>query len=257
MKGFLTRKELRKKAKDNAKKLSKKKVRHLVDLTQWRQYLNYALNVLNGTRGANDKLARWHISFGTYLYFVRDKAQKAVPDDDFDVCFFYGDVDDATVKRNLESFQFKLVDVLRDDVHNKALHMTFEPTEDLKSRVGDKVLDVYFWYKHGKQYYHCYQKVHGKYEMKGIDCDKIDGMWKLYWFEDMFPVYVPYGQGAVLDEWYPCWMVRDKNFGVSKCKYTLYLDSFKDFKDEKYIAKQIEESKKEYKQFIENMRIRK
>jgi hypothetical protein len=255
MKGFHTKKEIRKAIR--YKKLSKKKARRLVDETQWKQYLNYILNVLNGTRGKNDKLARWHLSFGTYLHFIRDKAQQPVPTEDFDVCFFYGEVDPDIVKRNLESFQFKLVDELCDDVKGKPLHLTFKPGNDLVSRVSDKHLDIYFWYRHGKQYYHCYQKERGKFEMKGIDCEKIDGMWKLYWYEDMFPVYVPYAQGGVLDEWYPCWYIRDSKFGVSRTRYSVLLNSFKDWKNEENVKKQIVESKRNYAQFIADMRKRK
>jgi hypothetical protein len=223
---------------------------------QFTKYFNYVINVLTGTRSTNQDRCRWHLSFGTHLYYMRDRTTRPYPEADIDICLFYEEMDDAVLTKNFGSFQFELVDELRDDTQKKALHQIFRPVKDLARDVGDASLDIYYWYPHGRNYYHCYQKTGGRYEMKGIEKHKIDPLWQHYWKEESYPVYLPYAIGGVLDSWYPGWFKRDRNFGVSKSKYMVYLDSFKQWNKDDYIAKQLEKSGWEYNEFVEEYKKR-
>ena len=218
-----------------------------------RRYLNYVFNVLNGTRDRHDERISWHLAFGTLLYYIRDKKAGFPYEQDFDIGVFYDQANGEKLKKNFNSYQFDVVNELKDDLGNY-LHLSFLPNTELQRQLGRITLDIFFWYKHGRQYYHCYEKVDGGFDMKGIDCDKLDGNpWKEYWQDDLMPCYIPCRFGSCLDEWYPGWMRRQPNFGVSKTRYSVVVPSFKAWKNQDMIDRQIEKSKAEYDQYIERL----
>jgi len=189
------------------------------------------------------------LCFGTLLHFIRDKRFDMTEDIDIGII--------GKAESVLNSVQGVLEPscMIRDDYTNEPLNVHF-------NGLGCTV-DMYFWKKRNGYYYHTYDNQHinpvnGKlpeYEFKGVkaDCfDVPDDVIKAYQ-EDMrygrglndfgcwlHPVHgieaegitlpVPWGYGAVLDQWYPNWSIPNPQYGVSEAPHRFTVKTCKGIK---------------------------
>lgn len=181
--------------------------------------------------------ASWCLCFGTLLGVIRDK--KIIGDIDIGILDNHANVYSA-----LKSIM-TLVQCVVDDTTGMPYQAAF--------RMGDEILDVYFWYRRGGYAYHCYDEsvvrpqngVLPEYHFKGIPED-------IFWPKDTalrcvssackigrhintdntyrIPVpgipnegvyvHIPFGFGQALDHWYPgLWYIPDAQYGVSKAAH--------------------------------------
>ena len=176
----------------------------------------------------NEEPPTWFISFGTLLYFLRDKKRGVPFNQDIDISIF----EDAPIKHIIDCFtqyDFKLKDLMINDVTKKPLHIVFKK---------DYSIDIFVWIKSHSYYWHTYnhnmdrKKVPDKYVWKGTPCELMEGpVWKYYWDERVCPLNFPNKYGSLLDYWYQGWIIPDSRFGQSRAEKIMTLKTCKNLKE--------------------------
>lgn len=197
--------------------------------------------------------SKWFFCFGTLLEFVRSNKKVFCVDQDIDLGVIYGKCDGEQLIKAFVGNGYRVTQLIVHDVTKKPLNIHFTPDDETPT------IDVYFWIKKGGFYYHTYdvdnerKKIPSKYTFKGIKAEWIDIPKKIIknihekdpegrflineygiWTYDIFvdhgdtKFYLPYSYGTLLDEWYPGWLIPNKNFGQSKSRFTIKVKSCKE-----------------------------
>jgi len=213
--------------------------------------LNKITTVMSFQENVFGKRTRWFFCFGTMLEYVADRTFKL--NYDIDIGVFYGECDADKLIKGFKSFGYEVKDMVLHDVDKKPLNIHFRPTGELE---GTPHIDVYFWIKSKKYYYHTYdvnregKKILKKYVFKGIPAEWIEpdkkdieryrksgietgqvlneqGIWNydIYGDHNEYKFTIPYKYGTLLDEWYPGWRFRQHYKGQSMSRKTIELKS--------------------------------
>jgi len=175
---------------------------------------------------------KWFVSFGSLLWFVRDRLLGRPLEQDIDVSLEFGTFPrDHLISRMLD-YNYKLSGEVLDNHLKYPLQMTFSPSREMYP----VDIDVYFWVIGKKFAWHTYDVNHTKkiilneYVFKGVPADYITAPTVSYVWEEIAPeVKFPSMYGSLLDYWYPPkkgtdgkflpntgWMVQDKQYGQSQ-----------------------------------------
>jgi len=177
-----------------------------------------ALNIIHTI--FNHLQVKWFISFGSLLYFIRDRNMGVNFEQDFDVSVL-GECDYNRVIEFMGQWSFEVKRRILDDQTKEPLQLVF------KSKSIHFVIDVYFWRKYNGYWWHTYDYYGehpkngkpSKYVFKGTPKDAMSGEpWKYNWEEITGDINFPKNYGTLLDIWYPGWFVPDANFGQSKAE---------------------------------------
>lgn len=176
----------------------------------------------------NERPCRWFISFGTLLYFIRDKKLGRPFKQDIDISLF-GDAPIKSIVSYFSQYSMKPVTHMINDVTKEPLHVVFKAHHSI---------DIFVWVKANGYYWHTYDpdmtkdKIPKKYVWKGTPCELMDGeVWKYHWDERVGALNFPHLYGSLLDYWYPGWLVPDARFGQSKCEKIVTLKTCKNLKE--------------------------
>lgn len=174
---------------------------------------------------------KWFYSFGTLLYYIRDKNMGKKFNGDFDISIIGGEeIDASDFIPNMDQFGFKLKRKILNDVTGKPLNLVFEHN-DIKG-IG---IDVYFWVKGGNYYWHSFAEgfaKHEKYVFKATPALAFKGkLYKYVWEEIALPINIPNLYGTLLDIWYPGWFIPDRDFGYSRAEKTVETKSCKNLEE--------------------------
>lgn len=225
-------------------------------LEQFDRTMNSLLLCLNTCPSESGGTPEWFISFGTLLGFIRERGKNI---GDIDVSMFYEDGCGNQLINLMCQFNFKVNKKIVDPLLKDPLYVSFVPVD--RKMYGDNHVDIFFWFKGAdNRYYHTYdyemtnptggpQK---EYIFKGVDGDILRGAsWHEVWPSLNQVVRLPSKYGSLLDYWYPGWMRKDEYFGQSKTEYFVRVKNPDLLKNKDLIRPQIEESKKNYKEFID------
>ena len=161
---------------------------------------------------------KWFLSFGTLLYFIRDKNMGVPFEQDFDVSVL-GPCDEKRIINFMGQWSFEVCNRILNDRTKEPLQLVF------KSKSIPFCIDIFFWKKHNDYWWHAYDYygehpksgIPKKYVFKGTPKRFFKGeVWKYNWTDLTGNLNFPNLYGTLLDYWYPGWFVPDKNFGQSK-----------------------------------------
>lgn len=218
-----------------------------MDDQKFRTFYNQVSAIFMNAEGKHGNRARWQLAFGTLLYFVRDRAAGKPYTQDFDISMHFDDVNQEKLVACFDRYGFTLKGNLKSGIPGKSLHMSFAPTSDNMRWAGASNIDIFFWYEASGKYWHCYEVRDGKFIMKGIDKNLLDGRaWRYYWYDDLLPCYLPRNYGHCLDFWYPGWMIPMPRFGTSMTKYIVPVGQLKALGNPKVLEPAIQASRLEY-----------
>ena len=187
----------------------------------------------------------WFISFGTLLWFVRDRLLGRPFEEDIDISMIYGAVRREDVISKFSEYGYSLETELLDNYHRKPLQMTFKPEAP---GLWPATLDIFFWVLGHEYAWHTYdmfnrrQTIQDEYTFKGTPKELILAPTLPMVWEEISPtVLFPSKYGSLLDVWYPpqkdsagafipntCWMVQNKQYGQSKFSTMKTLKSCKE-----------------------------
>lgn len=208
------------------------------------------VNIAMQLRAAIDNTQqKCFLAFGTLLFWVRD--HQFVVEDDIDI----GVIGDPQAVDAAFSGVFTPIARVVDDATGQPYQITYS------SSLCSASIDVYFWKKKDGHYFHTYNHNHvdapngvlPEYEFKGIPASCFDvgqGTIEMYqedirYGRDMtdsgcwnklvpqipeegiaFPL--PFAYGWALDNWYPDWVTKRSQFGVSEAPNRFTVKSCKD-----------------------------
>lgn len=213
------------------------------------------LNIINQSLSniwTRDARARWFISFGSLLSFIRDNGNL---DSDWDISMFYG-LEASAVERAVCSLgHFALSEKVMDPEGVLPLKMTFTAVDP---RMHGHNIDIFFWVETPLYYWHTYNFFQEKtadgrlsqYRFKGIPkeyfaCADIRYIWPETKSEGVFPLQY----GTVLDYWYPGWKLPMSQFGydsTSMSRQIVTVQNPVELRDLKSLAVQLGESNEQY-----------
>ena len=169
---------------------------------------------------------KWFVSFGSLLWYIRDRNQGKRLEGDLDVSLFEP-VNARQLIGIANEFRFKLLGQIINDVTGAPFQIV------LKHETG-RVLDLYFWHETKKYYWHTYdfynrgKKIPSEYVFKATPKRDMDGdVWKYLVCDRIPEFHFPHKYGALLDIWYPGWYVPDSRFGQSHAAKTVEIKSCK------------------------------
>lgn len=181
------------------------------------------VDIIGTVLGRPELNAKWFISFGTMLYFFRDKNMGKPFDGDFDVSIL-GKPDWQLIVQMFEEWGYHVKTKLVHDKSGYPFQIVFKHDIFLND------IDLYFWVNANKYWWHTYdyykegKKVPKKYIFKGTPEYAFKGEPYLYtWDEIAHDLQFPNLYGTLLDCWYPGWFVPDKNFGQSHAEKVVKL----------------------------------
>lgn len=215
-------------------------------------------NTFNFVHAEDGAPGRWFFCFGTLKEYACQRTFSF--DYDIDIGLLYEEAHPDEVRRMVEGSGYRMTKVLLHDQHKKPLNMHFKPVHPKLE--GTPTIDVYFWYPAGAYLFHTYdvlkegRDVPSRYVFKGvprewivapaadvkrrrtqtstnIEADRLldtTGCWHFPIFDMMGDAYfkAPYAVGALLDEWYPAWVIRDAYKGQSQSRWTYNVRSCKE-----------------------------
>jgi len=218
------------------------------------------------------------LSFGGLWGLIKNRG--IVPDDDLDLCCFYG-ADWKRIEKCMASYGYTLNRGLKSDTEpENLLYCHFNSTN------GNVSICLSFWYLNDGIRYYCHDQNHeissgvavppSGYFFKGIPADIINSEADLRlveWpgIEGCYKISVPHRPGVILDYTYPDWAYIKQRYVVGKkhevkeekcvsiwkhgaCSpYQFWVKSMAQFSDKDYIDKQIVESKKDYYKILKKV----
>ena len=179
-------------------------------------HLARALNIIHTI--FNRLSSRWFVSFGSLLYFIRERNMGVPFEQDIDISII-GSCDHKKVIEFMKMWSYEVKGKILDDQTKKPLQLVF------KSKTVPFMIDVFFWKKHNDYWWHTYDYygehpkngIPSKYVFKGTPRWAMKGEpYKYNWEEITGNMNFPHLYGSLLDIWYPGWFVPDKNFGQSR-----------------------------------------
>jgi len=211
------------------------------------------------------------LSFGGLWGLIKNKG--VVPDEDLDLCTFYG-VDWKRIEKCFASYGYIMNRAMCNDSDTGNLIYAH-----FRSENNGPSLCLSFWYLHEGIRYYCHDQHRevnsgigvpkSGYFFKGIPSDIIsseDDLRLVEWpgIEGCYKISVPHRPGALLDYTYPDWAYVKQKYVVGnkhevkeeKCvsvwkhgafsRYMVHVNSMSQFKDKNLISKQLEESNRKY-----------
>jgi hypothetical protein len=180
--------------------------------------------------------AKWFFSFGTLLYFIRDMNMGKEYWGDIDVSVLDAKTEAGEFERRMKEFGFRLKHKAVDSEDGRPYQMAFND----EFRPGLPDVDVFFWRKGVKNYYHAYDYhmdrpksgVLSRYVFKGTPVAALKGEpYKYVWLDIAPDMNFPHLYGTLLDIWYPGWFIPDRNFGQSNCVQKVEVKNCKGLKE--------------------------
>lgn len=194
------------------------------------RFLNFSNTSLNRLCGRNE--ITWFVSFGSLLWFIRDKNMGKKFNTDLDISVL-GQIPCKEVEQVFEQYNFCLVKKLVDDKTGLPLQMVFEYTVSQDQKFS---LDLYFWVKTKRYWWHAYdyyleeKKIPSKYVFKATDRRLMEcKVEKMIWEEIAPPLKFPSLYGSLLDAWYPDWLTPRKE--MSKAAHVAKVKTCKNLKE--------------------------
>jgi len=187
----------------------------------------------------------WFISFGTLLWFVRDRLLERPFEEDIDISMIYGAVKREDLIAKFGEYGYQLESEVLDNYHRKPLQMVFKP---VAPGLWPTNLDIYFWVIGHEFAWHTYDmfnrgvSIMDEYTFKGTPRALIEAPTLPMVWEEIAPtIQFPSKYGSLLDVWYPpnkdhlgnyiinsCWMIQNKQYGQSKFDTMKTIKSCKD-----------------------------
>jgi len=192
--------------------------------------------------GSNPK---WFISFGSLLWFIRDRLLGREFEQDIDISMIYGAVDRNEIVGRFAEYGFTVDHELVDNHYHKPLQIVFKPTNPILANIH---IDLWFWVIAGQYAWHSYdplgqgRTILPSYTFKGTPKDLILAETISYpWEEIAPPMNFPTMYGSLLDTWYPPvkgpdgryvpntgWLFPNRQYGQSRCPVTKTVQSCKE-----------------------------
>lgn len=229
-----------------------------------------AVKIINMAMGYA-KVQYW-LCFGGLWGLIMNKG--VIPDGDLDICVLYGE-DYKRIQKSFSSCPggYTMAHAMLDDTdRSKALHCSFNSSQ------GFPHICLSFWYLHKGIRYYCHDQnfeVHGEgvppsgYWFKGVPESAIGETRLVEWpgINQMAKISVPRLPGAILDHLYPDWAYRKQRYEVKRNQvqedkmvsyhkggavspYRVHVQSMAQFRDEKYIGKELGNSRREYEALL-------
>lgn len=191
-------------------------------------------DVFNNAMAPDGKRPLWFVSFGSLLWFIRDKVMGRPFNQDIDISVIYGEYSREYLIQKFTDCGLKLEKEVLDNYSQKPLQMGFRP--DGSSQMADVSVDVFFWVL-GKEYaWHTYdmtgqnRTILPEYTFKGTPKDYLLAPTIEYVWEEIAPsLNFPTRYGSLLDVWYPPtkgpdgkyvantgWLYPNRQFGQSE-----------------------------------------
>jgi hypothetical protein len=181
------------------------------------------VDIIGTVLGRPELEIKWFVSFGTMLYYFRDKNMGVPFQGDFDISIL-GKTDWKYIVQSFAEWGYNVRTKL---IHDKSGH-PFQIVFKHDTFLFD--IDLYFWVNANKYWWHTYdyykenKSVPKKYIFKGTPEYAFKGKPFLYpWAEIAQDIQFPYLYGTLLDLWYPGkevdgrmeggWFIPDKNYG--------------------------------------------
>ena len=191
----------------------------------------------------------WFVSFGTLLYFLRDKPLGRPFNTDFDISCRFGEISADELVVRFSGYGYCLKKKTVSDVDGRPFQMVFAPDGSVDLPEID--IDVFFWVGANGFMWHCYdfynenKNIPTKYVFKGIPYEHFPkGVVSYSWDETANNLNFPEGYGGLLDDWYPPkrdandnavantgWIIQDRRFGQSKAEKIVTLNTCKNMFD--------------------------
>lgn len=189
--------------------------------------------VFNSPYKMAEEGAKWFISFGTLLWFIRDRLLNIPLNQDIDISLYYNSIPRDLLITRMDEYGYQLSGEVLNDVTRLPLQMSFSPRIPGLYPVD---IDVFFWVL-GKRYaWHTYdmdmvrKPILNKYVFKATPIEYFKASTIRYVWEEIAPeLYFPSRYGSLLDTWYPPlknpeggyiensgWMTRNPQYGQSK-----------------------------------------
>lgn len=180
---------------------------------------------------------RWFVSFGSLLWFIRDRLLGRPLEQDIDISVEFNSIPRDQLIEHFGEYGYGLSGEVLTDTNGLPLQMSFSPQSPGFSPVD---IDVFFWVL-GKRYaWHTYdvsmihKPVLPEYVFKATPIEYFTAPTiKQVWEEIAPAVSIPSMYGSLLDTWYPPikrqdggyvensgWMTRNPHYGQSKAVIT-------------------------------------
>jgi len=189
----------------------------------------------------------WFVSFGTLLWYVRDRLLDRPFEQDFDISLIYGELRREELIERFKSQGYELDNELLDNYHRKPLQMTFKPKA---TGLWPADIDLFFWVIGQNYAWHSYdmfnrrQQVQDEYTFKATPKEIFTAPTvQMIWDEIAPPLSFPSKYGSLLDCWYPPtkgpdgaylinsgWLFQNKQYGQSRAETMKTLKSCKDMR---------------------------
>lgn len=193
---------------------------------------------------ADGEQPKWFISFGSLLWFVRDRMLGRPFDTDIDVSVFWGELKREDIINKFQEYGYTLKKEVLDNWHRKPLQMVFTATAPGMMPCD---IDLFFWVLGEKYAWHTYdmfnrnQPIMDEYTFKGTPKEFIMAPTVSVVWEEIAPnVQIPLKYGSLLDTWYPpmtdadgkyvansLWIIPNRQYGQSKSHKMVTLKSCK------------------------------
>jgi hypothetical protein len=176
---------------------------------------------------------KWFISFGTLLHFIRDMNMGKELCGDFDISVMGEGFNFERCIDNAKHFSFHEKHRISDD---KGVPLF----SSLRNNNYKTTIDVFRWVQVGDMMYHTYDErlenppggIPSTYLFKGTPAHLFDGdLYRYVWDGRCQKLNFPKQYGALLDAWYPGWIIPDRNFGTSKCVQEIHCKKYSDLKE--------------------------
>jgi len=196
------------------------------------KFLSYLYSVMEYRD--NEEKKEWFISFGTLLYFLRDRPLGKKLDGDFDISMIYGQTNMDLLVRCFSEYGFKLKGKILDDRTGGPLQLVFKWNDYPIS------VDIYFWVRANGYWWHTFDRnierpkngIPSNYLFKATPKSAFQGDLVGYSWDERLPdMKLPKRYGTLLDIWYPGWFIPDKNFGQSRCEKEVTISTCKNLKE--------------------------
>lgn len=214
-----------------------------MDKEAFARTLSIISTVFNYQYRADGNHHMWFVSFGTLLYFLRDRLVGRPFNTDFDISVKHGEIQGQDLVGNMAEYGYNLKKQTISDVDGRPFQMVFTP--DSAAQVPDIEIDVFFWVPANGYMWHTYdfdgenKERPTRYVFKGTPEVYFRAGTIAYTWDEIAPdLNFPIRYGAMLDTWYPPkydanqkpvpntgWFIPDRQFGQSRAPKQIVLPS--------------------------------
>lgn len=238
------------------------------------QKLENTIKIINSA--FNFAGVKYWLCFGGLWGLIRNNG--IIPDDDIDLCVLYGEDHNRIAKAfSGTPGRYSMTKVMLNDTDkNRAVYCAFN------SEAGYPHICLSFWYKHNDIRYYCHdqhREVVGigtpssGYYFRGVPAYAVEGdvfrMVEWPGIQQATKIRVPRFPGVILDNMYPDWGYMKQRYEIKKndvnqekmasyhkggaiSPYAIHVSSMGEFLNEKYVQKELLESKRKWDMRLNN-----